>query len=144
MQSGLNSIRSTLSSTISTLGYVQGIAENANKYAHSHTSFSDGRLKTNITQISDPLKGILSLNGVNFFWNTSKYPELGLNNDPQIGFIAQEVEQVYPQLVNTSENGFKMVDYVKLVPVLVEAIKQQQLMIVDLRRQIIDLQQISK
>jgi len=68
--------------------------------------------------------------------NTTKYPDLGLSNDPQIGFIAQELEQVYPELVSSDQNGYKTVDYVKLIPVLVEAIKQQQLMMIDLQHQI--------
>jgi Ca2+-binding EF-hand superfamily protein len=44
----------------------------------------------------------------------------------QIGLIAQEVEEVIPELVNTTDNGYKSVDYAKLVSVLVEAVKEQQ------------------
>ncbi len=117
------------------------MAENADHYSHSHNSFSDIRLKTNISEIKDPLNGILSLNGVTFLWNTAEYPGLGLNNDPQIGFIAQELEQVYPELVSSDENGYKTVDYVKLIPVLVEALKEQQLMIINLQQHVENLEQ---
>jgi hypothetical protein len=104
---------------------------------------SDRRLKKDISKIKDALNGILSLNGVTYLYNTSKYPELGLSDEPQIGFIAQELEQVYPQLVITKDNGFKAVNYAQLVPVLVEAIKQQQAMIEDLQLQVNKLQQNS-
>jgi len=137
----LNSTRSSLASTISTLNYVESLAVNANNYAHSHNSYSDRRLKKDISEINDPLEGILSLNGVNFSWNTLKYPDFGLSDDPQIGFIAQDLEKVYPQLVTIDENGYKMVDYEKLVPVLVEAIKQQQLMIIELQEKVMEIQQ---
>ena len=43
-----------------------------------------------------------------------------------IGFIAQELEIIYPELVKTGSNGYKSVDYSKLTPILVEAIKAQQ------------------
>jgi len=47
----------------------------------------------------------------------------------QLGFIAQEVEAVYPEMVNTDENGFKSVDYSKMTVVLLEAVKEQQQLI---------------
>jgi hypothetical protein len=139
-QSELDSTRSTLVSTIDKLTYVQALAENADQYAHSHNNFSDSRLKMKISPITDPLQGILLLNGVTFYWNTSDYPELQLSNNQQIGLIAQELEQVYPELVSSDENGYKTVDYVKIIPVLVEAIKQQQLMIVNLQEGIGNLE----
>jgi tetratricopeptide (TPR) repeat protein len=140
VQLDLSAIRSSLASTIDTLSYVEALAENANRYAHSHDNFSDIRLKTRISPINDPLSGILSLNGIAFLWDTKKYANLGLSDDPQIGLIAQEVEQIFPELVANGENGFKMVDYEKLIPVLVEAIKQQQLIIDDLELRITTLE----
>ncbi|MEW6181106.1 MAG: tail fiber domain-containing protein [Chloroflexota bacterium] len=135
----VNTLEGTLEATIDELSYVKALAVNADQYAHSHEIYSDSRLKVNISPIKDPLQAILSLNGVTFFWNTSDYPELGLSNEPQIGFIAQELEQVYPELVHVHENGYKTIDYVSLIPVLTEAIKQQQLMIVELQKEIIEL-----
>lgn len=137
----LQNTQSDLSSTISSLSYVRGLAVNANNYAHSHNSFSDARLKKDINEIEDPLNGILALHGVEFSWDTTGYPEMDLNNYPQIGFIAQEVELIYPQLVKTDDSGFKTVDYPKLIPVLVEAIKQQQTIINDLQQQIAEIRQ---
>lgn len=101
---------------------------------------SDRRLKQDISGITDALGGILALNGVTYRYNASKYPELGLSDQPQIGFLAQDLEQVYPQLVVTRPDGFKAVNYAQLVPVLVEAIKQQQSMLADLQTQVKELQ----
>ena len=100
---------------------------------------SDLRLKQGISEISNALAGVLALNGVTYRYNTSRYPELGLSDQPQIGFLAQDLEQVYPELVVTRKDGFKAVNYAQLVPVLVEAIKQQQSMIEDLQTQVHEL-----
>ena len=110
------------------LDYIIPLAENADKYAHTHT-WSDARLKANIVDISDPLSNVLALHGVRFDWKTKDFPEMKLGDEPQFGFIAQDVELVYPEIVSTDANGYKMVDYPKLIPILVEAIKEQQTMI---------------
>ena len=107
----------------------------------TETGISDVRVKKDVTRITDALTGILSLNGVTFRYNTEAHPELRLSKKPQIGFLAQELEQVYPELVKTREDGLKAVNYAHLVPVLVEAIKEQQSMIAELREQISQLHQ---
>ena len=53
-------------------------------------------------------------------------PDLVVDKRPQIGVIAQEVEMEFPEIVSTNEKGYKMVDYTKLTPILVEAVKEQQ------------------
>ena len=59
-----------------------------------------------------------------------------LSSREQIGLIAQDVEKVLPELVNTDSEGFKSVDYTKLGPVLIEAIKEQQQQIDQLKKEI--------
>ncbi len=66
---------------------------------------------------------------------------MGFSSEPQIGLIAQEVEQVFPELVTTDSNGFKMVDYVHLTPILIEAIKEQQLIIESIQDRLTALEQ---
>jgi len=78
---------------------------------------SDLALKTNIKPLENSLAKILQLQGVSFNWKDS--------GEPSIGLIAQEVEKIFPELVSGNE-GSKTVDYGKLVPVLIEAIKEQQ------------------
>ncbi len=87
----------------------------------NYNRFSDARYKTNVQIIANPLDSIRRLRGVTFNW----IPEFN-NSANQIGFIAQEVEQVLPELVHTDKEGFKSVAYSDAVPVLVEAVKEQQ------------------
>jgi hypothetical protein len=97
---------------------------------------SDVRLKTGVSTITDALAGVLSLKGVTYRYDTAQFPEMRLSKRPQIGFVAQDLERVYPQLVKTRDDGFKAINYSQLVPVLVEAIKEQQSMIAELRDKI--------
>jgi hypothetical protein len=87
-------------------------------------STSDINLKENIRLIEDPLSKVLQLNGVEFDWKD--------NQQPSIGVIAQELEKVFPSLVKTAEN--KSVNYNGLIGVLIEAIKEQQKQIEELKK----------
>jgi hypothetical protein len=98
------------------------------------TVTSDIRLKTNITPISNALGKVQQLNGVYFYWNESvnATEHLGRGNR-QVGMIAQEVENVLPELIYQDMNGYKMIDYQKLTGVLIESTKQQQSQIESLK-----------
>jgi len=85
---------------------------------------SDLRLKTDIQPICDALSKIELLQGVSFRWNQNAKSVGATPGDQQIGVIAQDVEQVFPELVSTTNNGYKSVDYTKLTAVLLEAIKE--------------------
>ena len=95
---------------------------------------SDIRLKKNITPIDNALSLVDSLKGVHFDWRK--------DDKKAIGFIAQEVEEVLPELVSevselhNREEKHKTVDYQSVIPVLVEAIKEQQRQIEALQAQI--------
>lgn len=91
-------------------------------------SESDATLKENITPIKNPLKKILGLVGVNFKWKSNKQKSLGV--------IAQEVEKIIPEIVGRSNTGMKTVQYDSLIPLLIEAIKEQQIQIDELRKKI--------
>lgn len=83
---------------------------------------SDERLKTNIQPIESALNKVSSLDGVTFDWN-----ELAVDKDPSIreaGVIAQQVQKVLPEAVTERDNGYLAVRYEKLVPLLIEAIKE--------------------
>ncbi|MEY4525810.1 MAG: hypothetical protein RIR57_1180 [Bacteroidota bacterium] len=96
--------------------------------ANSIAGSSDLRFKTNITPIENPLQKVLQLRGVNFDWNKKAFPERSFSESKAIGFIAQEVEKVLPEVVQTEKTaeGYKAVQYDKVVALLVEAIKEQQ------------------
>jgi len=80
---------------------------------------SDERLKDNITLINDPLTKVISISGNTFDWNDKSN-----KNGHDVGLIAQEIEKVLPEAVTTRDNGYLAVDYHKVVPLLVEAIKE--------------------
>ena len=87
-------------------------------------SSSDIRLKDNVTVIESPLEKLSKINGVSFNWNDKQTAyEVGKKD---IGVIAQEIEEVLPELVTTRDNGYKAVRYEKIVALLIEAVKEQQ------------------
>ncbi len=90
---------------------------------------SDTRYKTGIMPISNSLSVVKEINGYYYHWDKEAFPEKGFSDARQIGFLAQEIEKHYPELVITDEKGYKAVDYARLTPVLWEAIKAQQKMI---------------
>lgn len=83
---------------------------------------SDIRLKENVTRIDSALENISQLNGYRFTWNDKQTTYKTGKKD--LGVIAQEVEKYFPEIVKDRENGTKGVMYDKLVPVLIEAIKE--------------------
>ncbi len=96
----------------------------------SITSLSDQRDKTDITPINVGLDFVKDLNPVTFRWDKrSDYEDrvpTGQNKleELTLGFLAQEVEEVLPEVTTTREDGYKAVRYEKLVPLLIEAIKE--------------------
>lgn len=85
---------------------------------------SDSRLKTNVEPIEEALDKVEAINGVTYNWKTEEYPQFDLEEGKQYGLIAQELEQVIPELVETDNEGWKSIEYSHLVPVLIEAIKE--------------------
>jgi Chaperone of endosialidase len=106
--------------------------------ANSIAGSSDARFKTDVAPISNPLQKVLALRGVNFNWNTSAFPQRMFSDKRTLGFIAQEVEKVLPEIVQTENTteGYKSVQYDKVVALLVEAIKEQQKQINQLKKQV--------
>jgi hypothetical protein len=97
-------------------------------------STSDKRWKTNINPIESPLEKLQKLSGVEFDWIEDW--ELHGNSGNDVGVIAQEVELVLPQAVQTRDSGMKAVRYEKLIPLLIETIKEQQKQIDELKNKI--------
>ena len=95
-------------------------------------SSSDIRFKENIVPIENALDKISKISGNTYDWKAENKIEHGYEGN-DVGVIAQEIEAVLPQLVQTRENGFKAVKYDKLVALLIEGIKEQQSQIEKLR-----------
>ncbi len=108
----------------------------------AYNNLSDKRFKKNLEPIDNALNKILSLNGISFEWDTLTNPKLNLDNNRHLGFLAQDVEKILPLVVNTSNDSLntKTVEYSSIVPVLVEAIKEQQAIIELQKSQIESLQ----
>lgn len=85
-------------------------------------STSDVRLKGNIKQIQSALDKVNKLQGVEFDW--IKKEGVHGNEGHDVGVIAQQVEEVLPEVVTTRDSGYKAVKYEKIVPLLIEAIKE--------------------
>ena len=93
---------------------------------------SDKRFKDNLEVIKNPIDKLQHLNGYTFEWNNKQDVYKGKD----YGVVAQEVEKVAPELVNTRFDGYKAVKYEKLVPLLIESIKELKLEIEELKKQI--------
>ena len=87
--------------------------------AFQFNSLSDNRLKQNIATIQNPLTLVSNLHGKTFEWNDASKNTRGRS----YGFIAQEVGQNFPSLVNETLDGYLAVDYAKVVSILVESVK---------------------
>jgi hypothetical protein len=108
-------------------------------YTGSFGACSDLRFKNNINKIPNALDGILKLRGVTHTWKSSEFQEFNWPDKPSYGVIAQEIEPIFPYLID-EKDGYKYVDYAKFVPILIEAIKQQQKEISELKNILMDLQ----
>ena len=94
---------------------------------------SDIRLKDNVELISNPLQKINQIGGYSFVWNEEKQDTY---KGTDYGVIAQEIEQILPELVDTRENGYKAVKYDKLVSLLIEGIKDLSKQVEELKEKI--------
>ena len=89
------------------------------------TAFSDARVKENVETLSNALESVKQMRGVT-------YNKIG-EEKQSVGVIAQELEEVVPQLVHTDEEGMKSVAYGNITAVLIEALKEQQAQIEELK-----------
>lgn len=108
---------------------------------------SDGRLKENVKPLKSALDKVSRLQGISYEWRTNEYPDMGFTKGKHIGLVAQDMEDVLPELVSEDKDGYKGISYNKLTAVLVEAIKalkkqneKQQIEIEELRSIIKELE----
>ncbi len=84
---------------------------------------SDIRLKENIQPIQNALTKVKSISGNTYDWKEG-YEEIHSHKGNDVGVIAQEIEQILPEAVIDRETGYKAVNYEKIIPLLIEAIKE--------------------
>ncbi len=102
------------------------LSVNGAVHSMSNLFISDRKFKKNIEDIDSPLETILKLNGEKYNWKVQKFDKYNFTDRKQIGFIAQEVKEVLPEIVHVDENGEHSMNYTAVIPLLVEAIKEQQ------------------
>ena len=129
--------------------YVNGDAGGSSEWSTD----SDVRLKKNVQSLTGALDKVLKLRGVTYYWKNREEMaaakgvaadkmDYGYDDKKHIGVIAQELEEVFPELVHTADDGFKSVEYSTLAPILIEAIKEQQTIIDNQQKQIDELKRM--
>jgi hypothetical protein len=86
----------------------------------SFTQLSDARYKKDVRTLADSLAKVLELRGVSYKWSD----EEAYGDATQLGVIAQEIERIVPEVVDTGSDGVKRVRYSDLIPILIEALKE--------------------
>jgi hypothetical protein len=147
-------------------GVTAGWGLYSNNWAGGVTAWqnvSDSRLKKNVSTIQNAISKVNELRGVEYFFDTEKYNDINLPANKQYGFIAQEVEQVMPEIVREAnimgnqnlkaDNGMsspaktynlKVLSYTYIIPLLVEAVKEQNQKIDLLEKEIKELKVLIK
>ncbi|MES2764116.1 MAG: tail fiber domain-containing protein [Bacteroidota bacterium] len=126
-------------------------------YANGLYNLSDSRVKSNVVKIENAIEKLKKIEGVTYKYNAKDYPYIaGGDTRTYLGFIAQNVYEVFPEAVaqkaipvsgeemhgtntnseKTKYETFNVVDYTAIVPVLVEAIKEQQKQIEELKSEV--------
>ena len=104
--------------------------------AHSYATYSSRRYKKKVETIKSPLEKIKNIKGVSFSWKDT--------NKKDIGFIAEDVGKIIPEVVNFDKNGqdATSMDYARMTAILVEGMKEQQIQIDQQKKYILQLQKI--
>jgi len=134
-------INATTTSTTKTSGALivdggVGVAENihAGGDVVAYAS-SDERLKDNLQVIQDPLDKVGQISGYEFDWNEES-PEWAQERGHDIGVVAQEIQKVHPEIVIERTNGYLGVDYKRIIPLLIESIKELKQEVEDLKKKV--------
>lgn len=117
---------------------------NSTHYFIDWNPVSDRRLKKNITPLKNALSNIEALNIYSFDYNAPKNYSGYLPKGTHFGFMAQELKNVYPEFVQLNANGYYSVNYMEMIPILAQGIKEQQEEINDLKKEIAELKSMVK
>jgi hypothetical protein len=137
--SGTNRVRVSGNSTSGELTVTGDLNATGEVKSNGTVLTSDIRFKENVAQIKNSIDKLMKINGVSFDWKQEEYKEKNFDNRKHFGVIAQDIEKVLPEVVSESSNGDKRVAYNELIPLLIEALKEQQRSISDLTQEIADL-----
>lgn len=114
----------------------------------AYVDASDARFKRGIEPIRNALDLVEGLEGVEYSYRIDEFPDRKFGTERELGFVAQQVEKVLSQVVTTDTSGFKYVAYARIVPVVVEALKElhtksrdTEAQVAELRGQILELKE---
>lgn len=99
---------------------------NGDIYSYGVWIASDKRFKKEVRTLDKALDKVLALRGTEYLFTNDEFKDKNFPAEKQVGFIAQEMEQVMPNLVRSNGGAGYTVNYIGLIPVLVEAMKEQQ------------------
>lgn len=116
--------------------WVQG-----NAYSTGSWLGSDARYKTNIQTLDNSLSRLMKIRGCSYEFNTVEMPDKNFSQGERFGFIAQEIKDIFPEVVRQDKNGMYAVNYDGFIPVLVEAVKEQEKQISELKALVKELNQ---
>jgi hypothetical protein len=116
-------------------GYFDGdVNINGQAFCTSSSWSSDRRFKTNIQELGNVSEKIGKLKSYTYDFKLDEFKQYNFPKTEQLGFIAQELKEVFPQLVTEDKNGYLAVNYVGLIPVLFQGFKEQQKEIENLKQ----------
>jgi len=96
---------------------------------------SDMRLKNNLQVIGGALDKIDGINGYEFDWNEQS-PEWARERGHDVGVVAQEIQKIHPEIVEERKNGYLGVDYKRLVPLLIQSVKELKQEVEELKKKV--------
>jgi len=102
-------------------------------YAESYTTISDKKYKTEITNLSQNLEKVKKIKGVKYKLKEDLTDSTQTSEDNYIGFIAQDLQKIIPEVVHETPKGDLGIDYTAVITVIVEAMKEQQTQIESLQ-----------
>jgi hypothetical protein len=114
----------------------QKLEVNGSGLATSWLTTSDRRFKRDIQSIPSALESLNKIEGVSYYWDQSVSKKKSFDNSLQFGFVAQELEEVYPNLVYTDAKGYKSVNYTGMIAVLVQATNEILLLMAEENREL--------
>ena len=92
----------------------------------NYLSGSDKRFKKDISELEDVLDKLENIKGYSYAYRTDEFPAYKFNEGRSLGLLAQELKEEFPEMVRQNEEGYYSVNYDAMIPVLLQAIKEQQ------------------
>lgn len=131
-QRGLTVVDNSWNSVFKVFG--DGVVE-----ANGVALYSDSTLKEGISSMDNQMDKLKKLKGVTYHLKRDKAKD-GKKKKTHYGFLAQDVEKIYPDMVFTNDSGVKSIFYTELIPVLLEAVKTQQAEIESQNKQLLEIE----